>query len=160
KVRRADLMFAQNQLFRSAGAGTFEALAQSVAKDPAMMVWLDTSTDKVAHPNENFAPELMELFTPGIGNYTEDDVREGARAFTGWVVNPRTGAWALQARQHDSGQKTVLGVTGNLGGEDVVRIVTTSPAGRAFVAARMWSHFAYPVAPNDPIVGSLVAEHA
>src|SRR5665213_2344116 len=74
KVQRADLMYRQNQIFRSSGAGDFEVLTQAVAKDPAMMIWLDTRTDKLAHPNENFARELMEIFTLGLGNYTEDAV--------------------------------------------------------------------------------------
>ena len=160
KVRSAALMYRQNQLLRAQGAGSFEALAQAVAKDPAMMVWLDTRADKAAHPNENFARELMELFTLGIGNYSEADVREAARAFTGWTINPATGAWAMQARQHDNGQKTFLGHTGNLGGEDVVHIVSTLPAGEAFVISRVWSHFAYPVPANDPVVADLHPAYA
>ncbi len=102
KVRLPALMHQQNQLFRTLGAGGFEALTQAVAKDPAMMIWLDTSTDKASHPNENFARELMELFTLGIGNYTEADVREAARAFTGWVLDPLTlsvGGAAAPARR-------------------------------------------------------------
>ena len=146
KVRRADLMYAQNQTFRSLGSGGFEALTQAVAKDPAMMIWLDTRADRAGHPNENFARELMELFTLGIGTYTEADVREAARAFTGWP---------LERRQHDTGQKTFLGHTGNLTGEDIIHIVTTDQRGQAFVAARLWSHFAYPITPSDPVVRDL-----
>jgi uncharacterized protein (DUF1800 family) len=85
KVRNARLMYRQNQLLRTRGAGNFEALTQAVAKDAAMMLWLDTQTDVAGHPNENFARELMELFTLGLGNYSEDDVKEGARCFTGSV---------------------------------------------------------------------------
>jgi uncharacterized protein (DUF1800 family) len=138
------------------GAGDFEALAQAVAKDPAMMIWLDTRLDKASHPNENFARELMELFTLGIGNYSENDVREAARAFTGWAINPATASWVLQVRQHDAGQKTILGQTGNLGGEDVVHIVANHPAGEAFIVSGVWSHFAYPVAPTDQVVSDLI----
>jgi uncharacterized protein (DUF1800 family) len=155
KVQRADYMAAQNQLFRQLGAGDFEALTLAVAKGPAMMIWLDTVTDVAAHPNENFARECMELFTLGIGNYTEDDVKEAARAFTGWKFDRTTGGFRLVARQHDDGQKTVLGQAGAWGGEDVVRILTHAPASARFVAARLWSHFAYPVAPGDPVVDDL-----
>ncbi len=160
KVRRPDLLLRQNELFRARGAGDFEALTQAVAKDPAMMVWLDTATDKRTHPNENFARELMELFTLGIGNYAEDDVREAARAFTGWVIDPRTLTWALRRAQHDDGTKTVLGQTGPWGGEDVVRILVASPASHRWVVSRLWSHFAHPVAPSDPVVRDLVPTYA
>jgi uncharacterized protein (DUF1800 family) len=160
KVQRVDLMAAQNQLFRRMAAGNFEALTVAVAKDPAMMVWLDTVSDVAAHPNENFARECMELFTLGIGNFTEDDVKEAARAFTGWKFDRVSGAWRLVPRQHDSGQKTVLGQIGPWGGEDVVRIVTRAPASARFVTARLWSHFAYPVSPTDPVVGDLAPAFA
>src|SRR5579862_1110204 len=155
KVQRVDLMAAQNRLFRQMADGDFEALTLAVAKDPAMMIWLDTITDVAAHPNENFARECMELFTLGIGNYSEDDVKEAARAFTGWKFDRATGVFRLVARQHDSGQKTVLGQTGPWGGEDVVHILTHAPASARFVAARVWSHFAYPVTPSDGVVGDL-----
>jgi uncharacterized protein (DUF1800 family) len=160
KVQRVDLMAAQNRLFRQMAAGDFEALTLAVAKDPAMMVWLDTVTDVAAHPNENFARECMELFTLGIGSYTEDDVKQAARAFSGWKFDRTTGAFRLVARQHDDGQKTVLGLTGDWGGEDVVRILTHTPASARFVAARLWSRFAYPVMPSDPVVNDLAPAFA
>jgi len=160
KVRWPALMYRQNQLFRTMGAGDFEALTQAVAKDPAMMIWLDTATDKAAHPNENFARECMELFTLGIGNYTEADVRDAARAFTGWTIDPTTVSWVLRERQHDAGQKTVLGQTGDWGGEDVIHILVNSPASHAWVVAGAWSHFAYPVATTDPVVTDLVPGYA
>ena len=155
KVQRVDFMAAQNQLFRQLGAGDFEALTLAVAKGPAMMIWLDTVTDVAAHPNENFARECMELFTLGIGNYTEDDVKEAARAFTGWKFDRTSGAFRVVGRQHDNGQKTVLGETGAWGGEDIVRIVTHTSVSARFVASRVWSHFAYPVGPDDPVVDDL-----
>jgi uncharacterized protein (DUF1800 family) len=155
KVRVAALMFKQNELFRTMGAGNFESLTQAVAKDPAMMLWLDTRFSVVGKPNENFARELMELFTLGIGNYTEDDVKEAARCFTGWGFNARTGAYMFASRRHDFGVKNFLGQSGPFNGEDVVRIVTHHPASYRFVVAKLWSHLAFPVAPDDPIVGSL-----
>jgi uncharacterized protein (DUF1800 family) len=160
KVRYPKLMYDQNQLFRALGAGSFASLTHAVAKDPAMLVWLDASTDKKSHPNENFSRELMELFTLGIGNYSEDDVREAARCFTGWVFDRQTGSFALQARQHDNDVKTVLGHTGNLTGEDVIDLVTHSPVGARYVVAKLWSHLSYPVKPSDSVVSDLVPGYA
>jgi uncharacterized protein (DUF1800 family) len=160
KVRIVSFLYRQNQLFRSRGGGSFAALTQAVAKDPAMMLWLDTESNKAGHPNENFARELMELFTLGIGNYSELDVTEAARAFTGWTVLPATGEFFLRDRQHDGSPKTVLGQTGNFDGTDIVAIVTHQPVSAPFVVAKLWSHLAYPVAPNDPIVAPLAATFA
>jgi len=158
KVHVAKLMYDQNALFRTQGGGDFEALTQAVAKDPAMLLWLDSNTNRRGHPNENFARELMELFTLGIGNYGEGDVQEAARAFTGWTLDRSTGEFRFRPRLHDDGSKTVLGRTGAFGGEDVIRQVTTSPACARFVTAKLWSHLAYPVTPDHPVVASLVTE--
>ena len=160
KVRYASLMYNQNQLLRTMGGGSFETLTQAVAKDPAMMIWLDTQTDSAADPNENFARELMELFTLGIGNYSENDVQASARAFTGWGLTPGTFQFVLRPRRHDNGSKTFLGQTGNFDGTDIVHIVTHEPEGTKWVVAGLWSHLAYPVAPTDPIVGSLATAYA
>ncbi|HEX3539728.1 MAG TPA: DUF1800 domain-containing protein [Acidimicrobiales bacterium] len=160
KVRVASFMFRQNELFRTLGGGSFETLTQAVAKDPAMMRWLDTESNVAGHPNENFARELMELFTLGIGNYAETDVQAAARAFTGWSLVPATGAFVLRPRRHDSGPKTFLGQSGNFDGTDIVRIVTHQPASARFVVAKLWSHLAYPVAPTDALVAPLAAAYA
>lgn len=159
KVTYPGLMLAQNNLFRSQGLGRFGDLTMAVAKDPAMLVWLDTQYDRKAHPNENFARELMELFTLGIGHYAETDVREAARAFTGWSYDSKNIAYAFLPGQHDNTSKTVLGTTGNLAGEDVIAMVTASPVGARFVTARIWSHLAYPVTIDDPVVDDLVAAY-
>lgn len=155
KVRRADYLLRQNQLFRTMGMGRFEELTQAVAKDPAMLLWLDAATDKKAHPNENFARELLELFVLGIGNYSEDDVREAARAFTGWYVDPRSESWALARAQHDDGPKTFLGQTGPWSGEQVIHIAVNAAPSAPFIVAKLWSHLAYPVGPTDPVVADL-----
>jgi uncharacterized protein (DUF1800 family) len=160
KVRDASLMHQQNQLLRTMGAGNFETLTQALAKDPAMMIWLDTETDVAGDPNENFARELMELFTLGIGNYTETDVQQGARAFTGWSLTPGTFQFVLRPRRHDNGTKTFLGQTGNFDGTDIVRIVTHQPASAQWITASLWSHLAYPVMPTDPIVAPLATAYA
>ena len=155
KVNEAALMLQQNQTLRSLGAGNFEALTQAVAKDPAMMVWLDANQNKKGSPNENFARELMELFTIGIGSYTDADVREAARAFTGWRIDKQSGAFSSQPRNFDAGVKTVLGQTGPFTGEQIVTILTKHPAAARFVTAKLWSRFAFPVLPDDGVVSEL-----
>ena len=155
KVHQSALMLRQNDLFRSQGQAPFASLTQAVAQDPAMMVWLDTLKDTAASPNENFARELMELFTLGVGNYTELDVRAGARAFTGWSYDRTTLAFRQIAKRHDSGTKTFLGTTGNLDGSDVVRIVTSRPDSARFLTTRLWSRFAAPATSDDPAVARL-----
>ena len=159
KVRDPKLMYLQNQLFRTRGSGSFEALTQAVAKDGAMMFWLDTETDKKAHPNENFARELMELFTIGIGNYTQDDVTAGARSFTGWAYSRRSYGYFFQAAQHDFGTKVFLDQSGDFDGTDIISILVGRPESARFVLAKLWSHFAYPVAPADPVVDDLMGAY-
>ena len=160
KVKQPDLMFRQNEIFRAQGAGSFEALAQAVAKDPAMLIWLDANENRKGKPNENFARELLELFLLGIGNYTEADVQEGARAFTGWGYRRQTGAFALAASQHDAGAKTVFGRTGDFGGEDVIRMAVAQPASAPYVVSKLWSGFARPVGADDPVVRQLAPAFA
>ena len=160
KVKLPELMYRQNEIFRTAGAGSFETLTQTSSKDPAMLIWLDSNDNRKQSPNENFARELFELFTLGIGNYTEADIKDSARAFTGWQYVRARDAFAIAPNLHDTGMKTVLGQTGNLGGEDVVRIATRTPASAAFVAAKLFSHFARPVATTDPVVKDLAAGFA
>lgn len=160
KVYAPVLMYRQNQLFRTLGGGSFATLTHAVAKDPAMMIWLDTASDIRQSPNENFARELMERFTMGIGNYSQEDVRQAARAFTGWSITDRSGEWVMNDWAHDFGEKVVLGYRGNLGGEDIVEIVTHTPASARWVVSRMWSFLAYPVAPTSPDITDLVASYS
>ncbi|HEY8729125.1 MAG TPA: DUF1800 domain-containing protein, partial [Acidothermaceae bacterium] len=159
KVRSAALMLRQNELFRSAGLGAFDALDLAVAKDPAMMLWLDTAQDIASHPNENFARENMELFTLGYGNYTEADVREAARCYTGWRYDRSTDAFVEMPRLHDNGSKTVLGQTGTFDGDDVVKILTHSDASHRWICTRVWSRFAKTTT-ADPAIDSLLATYA
>jgi hypothetical protein len=137
KVKQARLMFAQNKLLRERALGKFEPLVQAVSKDPAMLVWLDSNSNVKAAPNENYARELMELFTLGVGNYTERDVREAARAFTGWHTDDD--GYVFNPRAHDDGPKTVLGQTGRFNGNDVVRILVKRPACAKFVVRKLYS---------------------
>ncbi len=155
KVGYADLMYRQNELFRTLGPGSFEELTLAVAQDPAMLIWLDTGTDHKAHPNENFARELMERFTMGVGNYTEEDVRQSARAFTGWTLDYTTGNFFFNVYDHDGGEKRFLGKTGRWQGQDIINIVTHTTASSKWVAARLWSWLAYPVTTEDPVVDDL-----
>ncbi len=156
KVRYPKLMYLQNQLFRTAGSGSFETLMQAVAKDGAMMIWLDTITDKKAHPNENFGREMMELFTLGLGNYTQDDVVAAAEGFTGWTYNTTADRYVFQRAQHDYATKTYLGQTGDWNGNDIVSIALAHPASPRFVLSKLWSHFAYPVSPAEQVVTDLL----
>jgi uncharacterized protein (DUF1800 family) len=159
KVGYADLMYRQNQLFRTLGAGSFDALTQAVAQDPAMLIWLDTGTDQKAHANENFARELMERFTMGVGNYTEDDVREAARAFTGWTLDYTTGDFFFNVYDHDGSEKRFLGKAGRWQGQDIIGIATHTTASAKWVVARFWSWLAFPVTTKDPVVAELARDY-
>jgi uncharacterized protein (DUF1800 family) len=155
KVTPLELMFRQNELLRSAGAGSFAALTQAVTRDPAMLLWLDSDSNRRESPNENLARELFELFALGIGNYGEDDVRAAARAFTGWRLDQPGWRLVADAAQHDDGAKSVLGQTGPWTGDDVARLACSSPACARFVVSRVWGHFARPVTPDDAVVADL-----
>jgi uncharacterized protein (DUF1800 family) len=154
KVNEATLMYAQNDMFRKNGLGKFEPLLQAVAKDPAMMIWLDSNQNRKGSPNENFARELMELFTIGIGAYSDADVKEAARAFTGWRTNRRTGVYSFAAGQADRAAKTILGRTVN-SGEEVLSLLATHPAAAKFLTAKLWFKFAAPTTLDSPVVNDL-----
>jgi uncharacterized protein (DUF1800 family) len=112
-----------------------------ISRDPAMLKYLDNNTNRKSHPNENYARELMELFTMGIGNYTEDDVKAAARAFTGWTF--RGDDFVFERRQHDDGVKTFLGETGRFDGTDVIDIILRKPATAKFIARKLFAFFVY-----------------
>lgn len=166
KVRVAELMFRQWATLHSRGAGRFDELAAAMVRDGAMLVWLDGRESTRAAPNENFAREFLELFTLGHGGghgdqpYTEGDVAEAARAFTGWRLRPGTAEPTFVPRRHDGGTKTVLDVSGPLGADDVVAIATAHPACAPHVVARLWSRIARPAGPDDPVVRELAAPFA
>ncbi|HTV12995.1 MAG TPA: DUF1800 domain-containing protein [Acidimicrobiales bacterium] len=160
KVGWAYMMYAQNQIFRSLGPGSFETLVQAVAKDPAMLIWLDTDTSHKDAPNQNFPRELMERFTMGVGNYTQEDVIQAARCFTGWELDNTSGEFFFNPYDNDDGVKVFLGRAGRLTGEDVINIVTHEPASHRWVISRIWSWIGYPVLPNDPLVQDFVHGYA
>jgi uncharacterized protein (DUF1800 family) len=159
KVGRPTPMVVQNNFLRANALGRFPDILKGISRDPAMMIWLDTASNKKGHANENYARELMELFALGIGNYTEHDVREGARAFTGWGLggNPRVGelAFRFEPRQHDDDVKTFLGKTGNFGGDDIVDIIVQQPASARFITKKVFSFFTYPD-PTDDVIQPFV----
>jgi hypothetical protein len=136
KVQHVGLMFRQNCLLRRHALGHFGPMLQDVSRDPAMLVWLDSNANVKGRPNENYARELMELFSLGVGHYTEHDIREAARAFTGWHTDGY--GFAFDARDHDDGPKTVLGRTGNWDGGDVVDIVLGRPDAARFVVGKLY----------------------
>jgi uncharacterized protein (DUF1800 family) len=139
KVRDYRMMLQQNLMFRRLASGSFRDLLVGLLKDPAMLVYLDNGENVKAHPNENFGRELLELFTMGVGNYTEKDVREAARAFTGWTNDVLQ--FKLDSAQHDSGTKTFLNRTGPHGGEDIIDIILAQPVTAEFVASKLYRFF-------------------
>jgi hypothetical protein len=140
------LTYAQNQLFRDNALGNLRELTRAVSKDPAMLLYLDNASNVAAHPNENFARELMELYTLGVDHYSESDVRESARAWTGWQYSRFTGITRFNPRVHDDGVKTFLGQTGNFTGDDIVNIIFAQPQCARFFAGSLLSAFVY----DDP----------
>ncbi|MFM0738582.1 DUF1800 domain-containing protein [Paraburkholderia xenovorans] len=141
KVEFPQLMAQQNMLLRRDALGNFGELLHDVAKDPAMLHYLDGASNRKGKPNENFAREVMELFTLGEGHYTQQDVAEAARAYTGWSLDPDTDAYVWRANQHDDGNKTVLGESGPFDGDQVLDILLARPETATFVTTKLWREF-------------------
>jgi hypothetical protein len=139
KVRDYRKMLGQLELFYKHGTGNFRDLMVAVAQDPGMLSFLDAGVNVKGAPNENFAREIMELFTMGVGNYTEKDIREAARAFTGW--NYVDLKFVVNEDRHDSGPKTFLGRTGNFDGVDVIDIIMSQPVTAKFIAGKIYRFF-------------------
>ena len=125
---------------RQYALGKFPELLLAVSREPAMLQFLNNQQNRKEHPNENFAREVMELFTLGRGNYTEADVKEAARAFTGWSYDNQ-GNFRFRERDHDAGSKTFLGRSGNFRGEDVLRIMLEQPAAATFLTTKIYRFF-------------------
>lgn len=134
------LMQDQNNMLRKNALGKFSDLLMAVAKDPAMIVYLNNQQNKKNAPNENFAREVMELFTLGVGNYTEHDIKEAARCFTGWQIN-KMGEFNFNEKDHDDGIKTVLGNTGKLTGEDVIEHLLSQKQTAIFISRKIYREF-------------------
>ncbi|APZ95198.1 DUF1800 domain-containing protein [Fuerstiella marisgermanici] len=157
KVDDAQLMFAQNNLLREQALGDFSALLLEISRDPAMLVYLDSASNRKAHPNENYAREIMELFCLGEGNYTEQDIRELARCFTGWEIKREK--FRFNRYQHDTGPKNVLGESGKFGGEKGVEIVAAQDAAPLFIATKLVTFFVMEEPqPTEDLIAPLAQE--
>jgi uncharacterized protein (DUF1800 family) len=159
KVRVAAHMAAQNQKLRGMSLGDFRSLAYAMLTDAAMLRWLDGQSNTAKAPNENLAREFMELFTLGHGDgYTEDDVREGARALTGWVIRP-SGETSIMPRRHDRTAKTIFGVTRNFDAAGFCDIVLAQPKSQQYVAGRLWQQLASDTPPSPQALDRLVTAY-
>lgn len=151
KVKAPALLYRQNQLLRRHALGNFATLLRDIARDPAMLIYLDGAKSHREAPNENFARELLELFTLGEGHYTEADIKAAARAFTGWSVDRRTGRFTLRAAWHDSGMKRFLGHDGRFDGDDIIDIVLRHPRTAEHLTAKLWRRFVSDAPPPDAV---------
>ncbi len=154
KVQSVRHMLTQHDLIRQHGMGNFRELLHGMSKDVAMLVWLDSNSNRKRHPNENFARELMELFSLGVGNYTERDIQEAARAFSGWHV--RDDEFWFNRLQHDDGSKTVFGKSANFDGGQVVDLCLGLPACAKFLATKLLQTFVRP-RPSATLVDAFAA---
>ncbi len=154
KVDSVPLMAAQNDLLRRESLGSFRRVLYDIAKDVAMLVWLDSNSNRKRHPNENFAREVMELFSLGVGNYSEHDIQEAARAFTGWHV--RSGEFWFNAIQHDTGEKAVFSKRGHFDGGEVIELCLEHPACPRFLAFKLLRQFVEP-SPSREHIDALAA---
>ena len=152
EVRVAEHMAMELDVFRHTATGNFKELILAISGGPAMLAYLDNDSNRKGKPNENYARELMELFTMGIGNYTEQDVKEAARAFTGWTFVGN--GFVFRRSQHDDGPKTFLGRTGNFDGTDIIGIIFEQPATARFLPHKLFEFFAYQ-GPEEPVVEDL-----
>ncbi|MCS7081527.1 MAG: DUF1800 domain-containing protein [Bacteroidetes bacterium] len=152
KVQIPHYLYGLLDLFRRQALGNVKELTKAVGKTPAMLIYLDGVQSRAGNPNENYARELLELFTMGIGHYTEQDVVEAARAFTGWYIDGLEGR--LNPQRFDAGTKTFLGRTGPWTADDIVEIIFEQPVTARFLCRKLYRHFVY-VTPNEDIVEGL-----
>ena len=156
KVRFTPFMYRQNVLLRRNALGNFGSLLREIGRDPAMLIYLDGVNSRKESPNENFAREVMELFTLGEGHYGEKDIKEAARAFTGWSVDREAGDFMFRRAIHDYGNKTVLGKTGNFDGDQVIDVLLSKPETAQFITRKLWKEFVSTV-PDEREVMRLAA---
>jgi uncharacterized protein (DUF1800 family) len=156
KVESLPLMLEQNELLRRYALGSFRELVTAIVGDGAMLLWLDGAESNKEKPNENFARELLELFTLGVGHYTEPDIREAARAFTGWTV--KDGKAHFDDAAHDAGPKTFLGQTGNWQAADIVRITLEQPACAELLCRKVYRFFVNEVEEPAALINPLAEE--
>ena len=149
KVENGVYMHKQIELFRSKGLGSFRDLLIGVATDPAMLIWLDGKDNRKGKPNENFAREVMELFTLGVGNYSEDDIKQLARAFTGWRIEQNEGTFKKE--QFDDGEKTIFGEKGDYDLEGAIDLILKRPTASKYLARKMLRGFVHPDPTDEQI---------
>jgi uncharacterized protein (DUF1800 family) len=156
KVNDPFLVLQQNQTLRAHAFGPFAPFAKEMSKDPAMIRYLDLNSSKVGHPNENFARELMELFTLGEGHYSEVDIQEAARAFTGYRINPETGGFLFSRKNHDAGAKKIFGKSGAFDGDATVDLIVSRPQCAEFLSAKIWNFYVgeKPAGPLNQVLAS------
>jgi hypothetical protein len=158
KVKKSTLMLKQNQLLRQHALAKFRPLLLEMSKDPAMLIWLDSNSNVKSAPNENYAREVMELFSLGVGNYTETDIREAARAFTGWHAAGTE--FLFSSAQHDFGPKTILTQKGNWDGGDVLRILLEQPVAARFLVKKLYRYLiSENESPPDALIEPLAEEY-
>ena len=142
KVKWAGYMYQQNKLLRKHALGSFAVMLRKISKNPAMLIYLDGNKNKKGKPNENFAREVLELFSLGEGHvYTEADIQNAARAFTGWSVDKKRAQFTNRAKQHDNGHKEFLGQSGNFNGDDIIDILLKHPRVAEFISEKIWLEF-------------------
>lgn len=141
KVRYVPALYRQNALFRREALGNFATLLKEVAHDPAMLIYLDGVHNVAKQPNENFARELLELFTLGEGHYSESDIKNAARAFTGWSLDRDSGQFVDRMQLHDGGEKTFLGQSGHFTGDDILAILLRHPRTAETIVEKLWREF-------------------
>lgn len=146
-----------NNTLRKYALGDFKQMLLAVSKEPAMLKYLNNQQNRKNAPNENFAREVMELFTLGRGHYTEADIKNGARAFTGWGFDKETGGYVFRDKQHDYGEKTFLGSTGNFNGDEVLHIITDQKQCALFITDKLYRYFVNEKG-NDERVAGLAAD--
>ncbi|MFT5915698.1 MAG: hypothetical protein ACJAWV_001017 [Flammeovirgaceae bacterium] len=148
---------AQNQinLLKKHALGSFREMLSGIAKDGAMILYLNNQQNRKGKPNENFTRELMELFTVGRGNYTENDIKEGAKAFTGWSANRINGDFMFRKRQHDFGSKNFMGKTGNFDGQDIIDIILAKRETATFISRKLYKYFVNEIQPNEKHIEEL-----
>ena len=156
KVRSTRLMYEQNVTLREHALGRFRPFLLDMSKDTAMLVWLDSNRNVKGAPNENYAREVMELFSLGVGNYTEKDIQEAARAFTGWHHDSEGLTFENQPVLHDDGEKTIFGKTGRWTGEDVVRLCCDHDACAKFLVGKLYAHLVSETRPPEALLEPLV----
>jgi len=141
KVKSPVLIYNQHMMLRKHALGSFREMLAGVARDPAMILYLDNVSNRRRKPNENFARELLELFTLGEGHYTEADIKEAARAFTGWTLDRKTGKFRFAQGAHDPGEKTFMGKSGKLDGQDILDTLLEKPQTSIYITGKLWRAF-------------------